>query len=211
MENPLNFEIIEALAKQKNYSQLNTNEKKIVDKELDSAEFDAMHTLFVIQTSKPNGIDPDKEILASLQAKFSSTKVPVLGRILSYKIPAYVVATAAILLFMLNFGIKSQYETSNPIQDTITIVKYIYEHPDTVFQKETIANVQQNKAKERKSLARFPANKTKADKKNSNIDNNLVRYNQEVIHQNLAQLNSKPKGRNMNKDSVLLSFLVQTY
>lgn len=211
MENPHNFEIIESIAKLKYYRQLNDSEKSIVDQELRSDEFDAMHDFFVIQNSKNKSIDPDKEILASLQSKFYGNSNSILKRIISYKIPAYVVAAAAIMLIMLNFGIKSQHETSNPIQDTITIVKYIYEHPDTVFQKETIANVQQNKDIKRKSTARFPENKAKTGKKNSNIDNNYVRYNQEVIHQNLAQLNSKPKGRNMNKDSILLSFLVQTY
>ncbi len=223
MEEQLNkyFSEYEKLLKTKDYNLLSNQEKSIVNRFSSEEEYSKMRNIILLNAemldTESKTVNPNPEILGNLlntlKSKQASNNVYTLTKsILSYKIPVYQFAIYLIVLvFVFLFVFKKEriinVEKPVYVYKTDTIEKFIVKDIKPILKKTIKTNAP-------KSFEQITINKNELPDSTQIFDGSIYSKNSLKlmgINVNLKEKieNSRPKGRTMHDDSMLVKFLVK--
>jgi len=214
MESTSNTDLdkLEELLHNKKFDRLSSAEKQWVTNRLSEEEYTSMSTFYAqVEASKPGtDIEPKEDTKLKLNNTFNS-KFGKPG-VLNIKMPVYQSVAAALIFFLVGFGInllRRPVETKI-IHDTVQVIKYLpspqsHNYIAKVTSKSTKSNSRRKKSSNSVNNLQVVEKITLSD-----TNPEVVRL-QEIATTNINRVLNEQNGSSMGGDTVLQKMLVTVY
>ena len=207
------FDRLENLLHSKFFNELTDEEKQWVNSLLSEEEYITMSMLYSSLNKQKHrvSIEPNPELKDKLHFALAS-KVRNQG-VFTLKMPVYQSVGAALIFFLIGFGINlSRPIDKQIIHDTVNVIKYINK-PDTLRKNLVESNPTKKKLKRfavihEKEL--IPTNKSDNTISIPESNPDLIRQ-QEIAMTNINRVLNEKNGTSMGGDTLLQKMMVTVY
>jgi hypothetical protein len=208
-----NFDRLEKLLCTKRFDELSIAEKQWVESLLSEEEYASMSVLYTSLNNEKQsiGIEPQADTKVKLN-KALAAKVKHPG-IFQLKMPVYQSVAAALIFFLVSFGInQSRTVETKIVHNTVQVIKYISKPEAT----KNLAAESKNTKKRAKRVITIPEQdqvlSTQSDIVVSIPESNPeFARQQEIAMTNIKRVMNEKNGSSMGADTVLQKMLVTVY
>jgi len=204
------FEQLEKLLQNKQFEELNSTEKQWVLKFLLQEEYNQMSALYtsINALTFSNNLNPQNETKTRLN-KVLAAKTQK-RNLFQIKIPFYQSVAAAVIFFLIGFGLNESRPVKNNVVDEASqVIKYV-DRP--------VKQIEYIYVKEKKRNVKLPQSHPVVSKEEELlVDNKEFKSNPEIVRQqkiarnNIHQVLNEQNGSNLKNDSLLQKMLATIY
>ena len=207
------FDKLEKLLRTKRFDELSVEEKHWVESVLSEEEYASMSALYTsFNDQKPSvDIEPNPEIKDRLD-KVLAAKVRYSG-VFRLKMPVYQSVAAALILFVVGFGINLSHPVDKQIiHDTVQVIKYINK-PETTKKIAVESNLTKKRVK--RVIAIPEEEHIVTDQLDNTVSipesNPELMRQQEIAMTNINRVLNEKNGTSMGGDTLLQKMMVTLY
>ena len=202
---------LEELLHNKKFDKLSPAEKQWVANRLSEEEYTSMSTFYAqIGSSKAGAdIEPTENTKLKLNNAFNS-KFRKPG-VLNIKIPVYQSVAAALIFFLVGFGVNmSRPIKTKIVHNTVQVIKYLPSPQSHNYIAKVASKSTKNNSRRKKLIS--PVNNFQTAEKITLSDTNpeVIRL-QEIATTNINRVLNEQNGSSMGGDTVLQKMLVTVY